>query len=148
PRASTRSFPLSRSIRFAQVTELLALIPARGGSKGISRKNLALVGGKPLVVRSIEHALACTRVRRVVVSTDDPEIAAVAIAAGAEVPFVRPAELAGDQVLDLPVFEHALRALAESGGYRPELVLHLRPTAPFRAPGLLDAAIDLLLGRA
>jgi N-acylneuraminate cytidylyltransferase len=126
------------------VSGTLALIPARGGSKGIPRKNLRTVGGRPLVVRSIEHARASRRITRVVVSTDDTEIAEVAREAGAEVPFLRPAELADDRALDLPVFQHALRWLAQAEGYRPDLVVHLRPTSPFRDAALIDAAVDLL----
>jgi CMP-N,N'-diacetyllegionaminic acid synthase len=124
--------------------DVLAVIPARGGSKGIPRKNLMPVAGKPLVVHSIEHALAAACVDRVIVSTDDAEIAAVARAAGAEVPFLRPADLSGDTVLDHPVFVHVLERLARDEGYVPGLVLHLRPTAPYRQPGWIDAACALL----
>ena len=124
--------------------EVLAIIPARGGSKGIHRKNLMSVGGHPLVTRSVLHALASRRVTRTLVSTDDPEIAEVARAAGAEVPFLRPAELAGDAVLDLPVFAHALDYLEAGEGYLPDLIVHLRPTAPLRRPEWIDAAVDLL----
>jgi N-acylneuraminate cytidylyltransferase len=126
------------------VKDVLAIIPARGGSKGIPRKNLALVAGKPLVVHSIEHALAASCVERVIVSTDDAEIADAARAAGAEVPFLRPTELAGDTVLDLPVFTHVLEQLAQDEGYKPGLVLHLRPTAPYRLPRWIDEAAALL----
>ena len=124
--------------------EVVAIIPARGGSKGIKRKNLIPFNGKPLVAHSIRHALEACLVNRVIVSTDDEEIRAVALQYGAEAPFLRPAELAGDQVLDLPVFEHALRYLAQQEGYRPDLVLHLRPTAPHRDPAWIDEAIRLL----
>ncbi len=126
------------------MSHVLAVIPARGGSKGIKRKNLAPVAGKPLVVHSIEHAKAAQRVTRVIVSTDDEEIAAVSRAAGAEVPFLRPPELAGDEVLDLPVFEHVLEELAGRERYAPDLVVHLRPTAPLRKTGWIDAAVELL----
>ncbi len=126
------------------MNEVLALIPARGGSKGIPRKNLQVVGGRPLVARSVEHALGCRRVTRVVVSTDDPEIATVARGAGAEVPFLRPAEFAADVTLDLPVFLHALRWLAEREAYHPDLVVHLRPTSPIRESARIDEAIALL----
>jgi N-acylneuraminate cytidylyltransferase len=127
------------------MSDVLALIPARGGSKGIPRKNLRLVGGRPLVARSIDHARASRRITRVIVSTDDLEIAAVARREGAEVPFLRPAELAGDATLDLPVFRHALRWLETQEGYRPELVVHLRPTSPFRDPARIDEAVELML---
>lgn len=125
----------------------LAIIPARGGSKGIPRKNLVQLGGKPLVVHSIEHALQCPRIGRVIVSTEDPEIAAVAVENGAEVPFMRPAELAADQTLDLPVFEHVLRELRAREDYHPELVVHLRPTAPHRRPEWIASAIEALEAR-
>jgi N-acylneuraminate cytidylyltransferase len=129
------------------VREVLALIPARGGSKGVPRKNLRTVGGRPLVARSIDHARASRSVTRVVVSTDDPEIAELARREGADVPFLRPVELAGDATLDLPVFQHALRWLADRESYRPELVVHLRPTSPFRDPARIDEAVARLAAR-
>ena len=94
--------------------------------------------GRPLLWWSVRAALDAETVTRTIVSTDDSEIADAAATAGAEVPFLRPAELAGDTVLDLPVFEHALRTLAASEGYAPDLVVHLRPTSPLRPPGLVD----------
>jgi N-acylneuraminate cytidylyltransferase len=124
--------------------KVLALIPARGGSKGIKRKNLVPFNGKPLVAHSIIHALGSQLVNRVIVSTDDEEIRRTALEFGAETPFLRPRELAEDQVLDLPVFEHALRFLEDTEGYRPDLVVHLRPTAPYRKPEWIDAAVHLL----
>ncbi len=124
--------------------EVLAIIPARGGSKGIPRKNLVPLQGRPLVAHSIAHALAARTITRVVVSSEDAEIIDVARAHGAEVPCRRPAELAGDDVLDLPVFAHMLDFLEQQEGYRPDLVVHLRPTAPHRRPEWIDAAVDLL----
>ena len=128
----------------AAAREVLAVIPARGGSKGIPRKNLALFRGEPLVVHSVRHAREASSVTRVVVSTDDPEIADVARAAGAEVPFLRPAELAEDQVLDLPVFRHVLTELERREGYAPDAVVHLRPTTPHRRAEWIDAAVAAL----
>lgn len=125
--------------------EVLAIIPARGGSKGIKRKNLTPFNDVPLIVNSIRHALNSQLITRVLVTTDDEEIRGVAVAAGAEVPFVRPKELAGDQVLDLPVFEHALNFLLLNEGYTPRIVVHLRPTAPYREAGWIDEAILMLL---
>lgn len=122
----------------------LAIIPARGGSKGINRKNLVEINGLPLVAHSIKHALAAKNVDRVIVSTDDEEMAEVSKEFGAEVPFLRPSELAEDHVLDLPVFEHALSFLKETEQYVPDLVLHLRPTTPFRAPLWIDESIQIL----
>lgn len=127
---------------------VVAIIPARGGSKGIKRKNLVLFNGKPLVAHSILHALASRRIDRVLVSTDDEEIRRVALECGAEVPFLRPKELAEDHVLDLPVFEHALKYLAEAENYHPEVVVHLRPTTPHRKPEWIDEAVHLLVHHA
>ncbi len=126
-------------------SNILALIPARGGSKGIPRKNVRVLAGKPLIAYSIEHALRSRRIGRVLVSTDDEEIAAAARAAGAEVPFMRPAEFAQDLSPDLDVFRHALRWLLEHENYRPELVVHLRPTGPVRRVELIDEAIARML---
>jgi N-acylneuraminate cytidylyltransferase len=126
--------------------EVLALIPARGGSKGIPRKNLLPLAGKPLIVYSIEHALASTRITRTIVSTDDEEIARVAREAGAEVPFMRPSEYAQDHSTDLEVFRHALTTLS-TDGYRCACVVHLRPTGPVRKVALIDEAIEQLLSR-
>ena len=101
----------------------LAVVPARGGSKGLARKNLRLLGGKPLVAHAVAAGLAASLVDRVVCSTDDPEIAEAARLAGAEVPFLRPAELAQDTTEDLPVFVHALDWLERHEGWAPELVV-------------------------
>lgn len=118
----------------------LAIIPVRGGSKGIPRKNLRDVGGKPLVVWTIEQALAATHDVRVVVSTEDAEIAQVAAAAGAEV-IDRPAELAADTTATEPVILHVMDTLAASG-YEPEHVMLLQATSPVRRPGTIDKAIE------
>lgn len=127
------------------MTDILALIPARGGSKGIPRKNIIPIAGKPLIAYSIQHALASRRVTRVIVSTDDEEIARVAREWGAEVPFLRPAEFAQDLSPDIDVFRHALQWLAAQESYTPEAVVHLRPPSPVRDVALIDQAIDLLL---
>ncbi|MDX2379939.1 MAG: acylneuraminate cytidylyltransferase family protein [Acidimicrobiia bacterium] len=124
--------------------EVLAIVTARGGSKGIPRKNLVTLLGRPLLWWSVRAALDAETVTRTIISTDDDEIAATAAEAGAEVPFIRPAELAGDTVLDLPVFEHALQALSTAEGYRPDIVVHLRPTSPLRPPGLIDEGVRTL----
>jgi len=125
--------------------EVLAIIPARGGSKGIKRKNLVDFLGKPLVAHSIEHALGCPNITRTIVSTDDDEIAGVSRSFGAEVPFIRPPELAQDDVLDWPVFVHALEFLAKKENYSPEIIVHLRPTTPYRKPEWIAEAVALLL---
>jgi N-acylneuraminate cytidylyltransferase len=125
--------------------EVLALIPARGGSKGVPRKNLRDFAGAPLIAYSIAAALQAELVTRVIVSTDDPEIAEVAREWGAETPFLRPAQFAQDDTTDLPVFEHALQWLHENEGYLPEIVIQLRPTSPIRPVGLLDEAVKTLI---
>ena len=123
---------------------VLALVPARGGSKGIPRKNVRPFAGHPLIAYSIAAGQQATSVGRVIVSTDDEEIRDVALRYGAEAPFLRPAGLARDDTPDLPVFDHALRWLEEREGYRPELVVQLRPTTPLRPPGCVDQAVELL----
>ncbi|GAB4493988.1 MAG: N-acylneuraminate cytidylyltransferase [Anaerolineales bacterium] len=130
------------------MTEVLALIPARGGSKGIPRKNIRSFYGYPLIAWSIAAAKQAETVTRVIVSTDDEEIAAVARAWGAETPFLRPAEFAQDKTTDLPVFAHALQWLKENENYQPEMVVQLRPTSPIRPAGLVDAAVQTLLQHA
>jgi len=118
--------------------KVLALVPARGGSKGIPRKNIRDFAGHPLIAYSIAAGLHAALVNRVIVSTDDEEIAEVARQYGAEAPFLRPAEFAQDQSLDLPVFQHALEWLAEKENYHPDVVVQLRPTSPVRPPGFVD----------
>jgi len=127
------------------MTEILALIPARGGSKGIPRKNIRDFAGYPLIAWSIAAGLQSELVTRVIASTNDQEIAAVAREYGAETPFMRPSVFAEDDTTDLPVFEHALAWLKENEGYVPEVVVQLRPTSPIRPRGLIDDAIRILL---
>ncbi|HNE68586.1 MAG TPA: acylneuraminate cytidylyltransferase [Anaerolineales bacterium] len=127
------------------MTDILALIPARGGSKGIPRKNIRSFAGYPLIAWSIAAAKQSELVTRVIVSTDDEEIAAVAREWGAETPFMRPAEFAQDKTTDLPVFEHALKWLEDVEGYRPDIVIQLRPTSPVRPHKMVDDAIRILL---
>ena len=125
--------------------EVVALIPARGGSKSVPRKNLLPVAGRPLIAYSIMHAQACPSISRIIVSTDDDEIALVAKQLGADVPFKRPADAASDTATDFQVFRHALSWLAEHEGYVPELVVHLRPTGPVREAALIERAVQLML---
>lgn len=127
--------------------EILCLIPARGGSKGIPRKNLVALAGKPLISYTIEQALASRHSTRTIVSTEDPEIAEAARRYGAEVPFLRPAEFARDDSTDFEAFHHALSWLREREGYSCELVVHLRPTGPVRRVEVIDRAIELMLSR-
>ena len=125
--------------------EVLALIPARGGSKGIPRKNIRPFAGFPLIVYSIEAGLRAETVTRVIISTDDEEIAAVAREYGGETPFLRPGEFARDETSDLPVFKQALEWLKEHEGYQPEIVVQLRPTSPIRPVGCVDQAVRKLI---
>ena len=118
----------------------LGLIPARGGSKSVPRKNVRDLAGKPVIVWTIEAALACPTLDRVVVSTDDEEIARIARSHGADVPFMRPAGLALDDTPDLPVYRHVLAEL----GAAPRVVAWLRPTAPLRTADDIAAALGLL----
>jgi len=127
------------------MTETLALVPARGGSKGIPRKNIRNFAGYPLIAWSIAAAKQASCVTRVIVSTDDEEIASVAREYRAETPFLRPSELAQDQTTDLPVFEHALDWLERNENYKPEFVIQLRPTSPIRPKDCVDNAVKILM---
>ena len=112
--------------------EVLAVIPARSGSKSVVDKNIRLINGKPMIAYSIEHALKAPGIDRVIVSTDSEKYAEIARKYGAEVPFIRPAEYATDTALDLDVFRHALSYLKENEKYMPDIVVQLRPTYPIR----------------
>ncbi len=122
---------------------VLGIITARGGSKGIPRKNIIPVGGRPLLQYTADAARAARRLTRVVLSTDDPEIAAVGRRCGVEVPFLRPPELARDDTPTLPVIQDVLRRL-EAAGERYDAVLILQPTNPLRQASDIDGAIELL----
>ena len=124
--------------------KVLGLILARGGSKSIPHKNIKLLGGKPLIVRTIEKAKAAKHLDRLILSTDDPEIAAVAKKYGCEVPFMRPKELAADDTKDYPVFVHALEWLRDQENWKPDFIVHLRPTHPFRKTEHIDKGIEML----
>lgn len=119
---------------------ILCVIPVRGGSKGIPRKNIRPLAGKPLVNWTIEHALAADCGLDVLVSTDDLEIAEVARTAGADVPFLRPAELAQDETATEPVVQHAID-YRTAQGREPDAVMLLQATSPIRYPGTLDRAV-------
>ena len=124
---------------------ILALILARAGSKGVPGKNIMKIAGKPLIVHSIQQALDSKHISRVIVSTDGADIAAISRNHGAEVPFVRPAELAQDLSPDIDAFRHALEYLRDTEDRLPELVVHLRPTGPVRRVDLIDQAIAKML---
>jgi CMP-N-acetylneuraminic acid synthetase len=125
--------------------EVVGVIPARGGSKGIPNKNLALLAGKPLLTYTCEQALRAKTLTRVIVSTDDPAIAQCAKACGVEVPFLRPPALAADDTPMLAVLCHALDILQQQDGYVPNMVVLLQPTSPLRKAEHIDEAVRLLL---
>ncbi|MGB8329375.1 MAG: acylneuraminate cytidylyltransferase family protein [Polyangiales bacterium] len=125
---------------------VLGLIPARGGSKGVPRKNIRTLGGKPLIGHTIDAARDAIRIDRIVVSTEDAEIASISKSLGADVPFLRPKSLARDETPMLPVIVHAIEALI-AGGWTPEAVCLLQPTFPFRRPEDIDACIEALEAR-
>lgn len=125
--------------------KILALIPARGGSKSIPKKNIIDLGGFPLIAYSIAAAKLSQYISRIIVSTDSEEIAEVARQYGAEVPFMRPAEFATDTAVDFDVVKHALEWLKEHERQEPEYIVFLRPTTPLRDPALVDQAIEDLL---
>ena len=127
------------------MTDILALIPARGGSKGIPHKNIREFAGYPLIAWSIAAGSQAKSVSRVIVSTDDDQIADVAREYGAEVPFMRPHDLAQDRTPDLPVFEHALKWLEDIEGYKPDYIVQLRPTSPIRPTDMVDGAVKILI---
>lgn len=123
----------------------LAIVPARGGSKGIPKKNIADLGGQPLISYVLKAIKASKNVDRLIVSTDDQEIASVAKTFGAEVPFMRPAELAQDNSPSIPVLEHALKWLEDNEGYKPDFVLLIQPTEPFVKTEQIDKLFDLVI---
>ncbi|MBB3840546.1 N-acylneuraminate cytidylyltransferase [Runella defluvii] len=123
---------------------VLAIIQARGGSKGLPNKNLLPLAGHPLVAYSVKAALETPSITRTIISTDSQAIADAAQQYGAEVPFLRPAEFAQDLSTDFDVFTHALNWFWENEGYRPDLVVQLRPTSPVRSVRHIDEAIQTL----
>ena len=121
-----------------------AIIPARGGSKGVPKKSIALLGGFPLIAYSIAAAKLSKTIARVIVSTDSEEMAEVARSFGAETPFMRPAEFARDTSPDIEFVQHAIQWLKEHESRAPEYLVHLRPTTPLRKPEDIDKAIEML----
>ncbi len=124
---------------------VLGLIPARGGSKAINKKNIAHLAGKPLLAYTCEAALSSLRLSRVVLNTDDPEIADVGRAWGVDTPFMRPADLAKDDTPILPVIQHSLAWLQKQQKFLVDIVVLLQPTSPLRRADHIDTAVDLLL---
>ena len=127
--------------------EVLAVIAARSGSRGVPHKNIRQFCGKPLFTHSIAHAKDAKLVTRIAVSTDSAPYRDIAVEYGAEAPFLRPPELARDSATDLEVFTHALGWLQQKEGYRPQICVHLRPTCPIRNSRDIDRAIQFLLER-
>lgn len=126
---------------------MLGLVTARGGSRAIRRKNIRLVAGKPLVAWTIQAALDCRSLNRVVVSTDDAEIEEVCLKWGAEVPFRRPVELAQDNSPHVDVIAHAVEWLMTNEDYCPDYIVLLQPTSPLRTAQDIDGAVALALQR-
>ncbi|MFA6142112.1 MAG: acylneuraminate cytidylyltransferase family protein [Candidatus Omnitrophota bacterium] len=120
---------------------VVAVIQARGGSKGVPRKNIRKLGGFPLIAYSIAACKLAPSIERTIVWTDDAEIASIAKSFGADVPFMRPAEYARDDSTDKQVFDHALSWFEKNEGYAPDYWIQIRPTTPLREPSLLDQAI-------
>lgn len=124
---------------------VFGVIPARGGSKGLARKNLLRLGRLSLIGHAVASARESKLLSRTIVSTEDLEIAEEARRHGAEVPFIRPAELATDEAGMVPVLQHAVRWLETSQGIRPDLVVTLQPTSPFRTGADIDETIQKII---
>ena len=125
--------------------KVVGIIPARGGSKGVPKKNIRPLAGYPLIAYSALAGKLAGNIDRVIVSTDSQEIADAAAAYGAEVPFLRPAELAGDKSTDMEFFLHAIDWFEKKEGGAPDYFVHLRPTTPLRDPALVAASIEQML---
>lgn len=123
---------------------IVALIPARSGSKGVPHKNIRKLGGHPLIEWSIAACKAAGSVNRIIVSTDSEEYAQISRKMGAEVPFLRPAEISEDRSTDYDFIKHALDWFAQNGG-EPDYLVHIRPTTPFRDPAMIDRAVEAFL---
>jgi len=126
---------------------VIGIVPARGGSKGVPRKNLRELNGFPLIAYAVAASQLSQSIDRTIVSTDSEEIAETASKFGAEVPFLRPAELAVDQSKDIEFFRHAMDWFKKQEGYVPEYWVQLRPTTPLREPENLDQAVTLIKSR-
>jgi CMP-N-acetylneuraminic acid synthetase len=127
------------------LSSIVALIPARGGSKGLPGKNIKSLNGKPLIAYTIAASLDAKSISRTIVSTDDNDTARISRDFGAEVPFMRPTELAEDHIFDFPVIKHALEYLDDVEGSQPEIIVYLRPTMPIRTAYEIDEVVSLLL---
>ena len=125
--------------------KILAIIPARGGSKGVPKKNIKQLAGKPLIYYTVREAKKSKYISRIIISTDCSETIEIAKQYGVEVPFIRPKELSGDNVLDFSVCEHAIKSLKKQEGFVPDIIVWLRPTSPLREAKHIDEAIDILM---
>ena len=123
---------------------VLAIVPARGGSKAIPKKNIKKLNGKRLIEYTAEQIKACSFISRSIVSTDDEDIATISSKIGLEVPFLRPSQLAKDNTPSLPVIQHAVETLNSLDGYLPDIIVLLQPTSPFRKAEQIDEAIRTL----
>jgi len=123
---------------------IVVTVCARGGSKGVPGKNIRLLAGKPLIVHTIEAAKTYRLIDRIIVSTDSPQIAEIARASGAEVPFIRPKEMATDDAPKLPVIQHAIRFIETEQDYHPDIIVDLDPTSPFRTEKDVEACIRII----
>ena len=124
--------------------KILAIIPARGGSKGIRRKNLQKLSGKPLIVHTIIAAKKTKSINKIIVSTDDKEIEKISKNNGAEVPFLRPKQISKDTSSTIEVIKHALKFLQENQSYVPDIIILLQPTSPLRTSQLITKTINTL----
>ncbi len=129
----------------ADSPRVLGVIPARGGSKGVPKKNIRVLDGQPLIVYTIQASLACPLITDLVLTTDDPEIQRIALDAGCQAPFLRPPELATDLALAIPTIQHAVAEMESLGNAKYDVVVMLQPTTPLRATEDLSAALARLL---
>ena len=140
---STKQLFLRPDLYMETKPEVLGVVLARGRSKSILKKSIALCAGKPLMYYTIEAAKRATSITRLIISTDDEEMAEYAKSQGVEVPFMRPKELAEDLSPDLPVFEYVLAELKKRENYVPDAVVHLRPTTPLKKASDIDKGVEL-----
>ena len=130
---------------FANINNILTVIPARGGSKGIPKKNIRELGGKPLIEYTAEAALQSEMLSRVVLSTEDENIKNIGVKLGLEAPFTRPNELALDNTPTIPVIQHAVRFMEENEHYQPKFIVILQPTSPLRTKTHINQALDIFI---
>lgn len=126
-------------------SEIIAIIPARAGSKSVVDKNIKLLGGKPLLAYSVAAGVKTRHISRVIISTDSEKYAEVARQFGGEVPFKRPSEISGDKSVDYDCIKHLLDWLQNNEDSVPEFIVHLRPTTPLRLPAIIDHAVETIL---